>query len=60
MVFIPFCILVPTPCANLPISFALVISHAAPSLPLSRAPISHILPVAGSRAAPAKYCALVL
>ena len=57
IVFVPFGILVPTPCANLPISFALPISHAVPSLLLDRTPISHMLPVAGLRAAPTKCCA---
>ena len=54
MVLDPVGIRCPTPWARRPISLALAVFHAAPSLPLRRAGSSSILPVEGSTAAPAK------
>ena len=54
MVFFSAGMQVLTYCANLPILVALACIHLAPSLPVSRAPISRMLPVARSRAVPSK------
>ena len=54
MVLVPVSMRVPTLCASQPISVTLANVKSAPSLPVRRAPISHIWPVAGLSAAPAK------
>ena len=54
IVFVPLGTRVPTPWDNWPISFACAVFYLAPLLPQRRAPISSILPVAGSILAPAK------
>ena len=48
-------ILVPTPCANLPIFFAFAMFHLSPLLPFKSAGNSSMWPVAGSMAALAKH-----
>ena len=47
----------PNPCAKRQNSFVVDLIHSSLSLPFKRAASSHILPVAGSNAAPANSCA---
>ena len=54
IVFDPRGILVPTSCANLPISFIFMMFHLLPSLPFKSAGSYNMCPVVGSMAAPAK------
>ena len=54
MVLDPCGILVPTPCANLPISFAFAMFHSFPLHPFKREGISSMWPVDGLTAVLAK------
>ena len=58
MVLVPSGTFGRSPCANLPISFAIEVNHSSPSGPILRAGYRNALPVIGSRGTPVAVLAL--